>query len=215
VPQRKSRQAAAEEAFAGVWSSWGPWSSCSSSCGSGISQQSRRCLPREAGARGWAPSRPEEAGERWEAYPGRAVSALRRAYPLHVDLEAQPSTANRHALPLYGDARATAASQPGPGLYAPANSEPPSLPLYRRPANRGSVPLYRQERPPNHGRAGRGPAGGARGSTGWESGSAASPERAPNQSAAPQPRQRSVPSWRVTAGNRRSLNRQEVHLTNR
>ncbi|KAG7237683.1 hypothetical protein INR49_032129 [Caranx melampygus] len=45
VAGRRSRQVFEAEPVEGVWSVWGEWSECSQTCGIGISQRSRRCLP--------------------------------------------------------------------------------------------------------------------------------------------------------------------------
>ncbi|XP_062322314.1 ADAMTS-like protein 4 [Osmerus eperlanus] len=42
---RRSRQVFGAEPPEGVWSPWGEWSRCSQSCGVGVAQRSRKCLP--------------------------------------------------------------------------------------------------------------------------------------------------------------------------
>uniref|UniRef100_UPI00398E58D2 thrombospondin type-1 domain-containing protein 4-like n=1 Tax=Pristiophorus japonicus TaxID=55135 RepID=UPI00398E58D2 len=232
VPQRKPRQAA--DGIAGVWSPWGPWSPCSSTCGIGVAQQSRRCLPREPESPGWA-VQPRGAYQRartqpgespWAPYSGRAVSALRPAYPLHLDSagaappfphgRTQQDPSGPHSLPLYDD-----------GQGNPANGASPPLPptmhqgYGQAPTNRGSVHLYRQPQPSNHDRPRLPPNGvasspyGTQSLTAREFGPLYTPETSSRQSSGSQPRQRSTAPWRVSTGNRRSLMRQEVHSSNR
>uniref|UniRef100_A0A672G1W4 Uncharacterized protein n=1 Tax=Salarias fasciatus TaxID=181472 RepID=A0A672G1W4_SALFA len=40
-----SRQVFEAEPVEGVWSVWGDWSECTQTCGVGVSQRSRKCLP--------------------------------------------------------------------------------------------------------------------------------------------------------------------------
>ncbi|KAG5856399.1 hypothetical protein ANANG_G00007560 [Anguilla anguilla] len=42
---RKSRQALEREAQEGVWGPWTTWTDCSQSCGVGVSERRRQCLP--------------------------------------------------------------------------------------------------------------------------------------------------------------------------
>uniref|UniRef100_A0A672GN02 PLAC domain-containing protein n=1 Tax=Salarias fasciatus TaxID=181472 RepID=A0A672GN02_SALFA len=42
---RRSRQVFEAEPVEGVWSVWGDWSECTQTCGVGVSQRSRKCLP--------------------------------------------------------------------------------------------------------------------------------------------------------------------------
>ncbi|XP_078393589.1 uncharacterized protein LOC144677326, partial [Cetorhinus maximus] len=183
VPQRKSRQVVEAQETAdgipGVWSSWGPWSACSSSCGIGIAQQSRRCVPQEPEGQRWAlqprgPYTQPQPSHGEGQYSGRSVSALRPTYSLHVDsepptfsrgqsptLQAQQEPAghqqgeasNQHSLPLYADQFAP--NQPEDGVFRhrrPTNGESTPHQRYRQLSNRGSVPLYRQHQPSNHDR---------------------------------------------------------------
>ncbi|XP_058850871.1 thrombospondin type-1 domain-containing protein 4-like isoform X1 [Acipenser ruthenus] len=80
VPQRIEAQQHAPDGEGGVsgsWGRWGPWTACSRSCGGGVMEQTRPCLPRyysEGG--GYHHSTPPLP-------PGRVVSALRPSVPLH------------------------------------------------------------------------------------------------------------------------------------
>ncbi|XP_051901942.1 thrombospondin type-1 domain-containing protein 4-like isoform X2 [Pristis pectinata] len=156
VPQRRARQVPGPQepgdVVPGVWSSWGPWSPCSSSCGVGVVQQSRRCLPPEQVVHPWAlpqepavpgwtlqprgsspqpqGSSPQPLGRRqWPPYPGRSVSALKPTYSLHVDSE--PSTFAR------GESMPLSAQQDPSGGRAGVASNHLSLPLYGDDLARG------------------------------------------------------------------------------
>uniref|UniRef100_A0A672ZJR7 PLAC domain-containing protein n=1 Tax=Sphaeramia orbicularis TaxID=375764 RepID=A0A672ZJR7_9TELE len=64
----------------GSWGAWGSWSTCSRTCGTGVQEQSRPCLPV------YTPPQyhPRRAGVNPEQ-PGRVISALRPTVPLHHD----------------------------------------------------------------------------------------------------------------------------------
>ncbi|KAL2084717.1 hypothetical protein ACEWY4_020235 [Coilia grayii] len=180
---RRSRQAEVEE-LEGVWSPWGEWEECSQSCGVGVSERRRRCLPP-----------PQTLPQTW---PGPAylppvvpnqspvISALR---PYH------PSIYPPNELPRYGGA-GLGSRQPVYPPVQPANPNP-GLPLYRSepggggpsqpshvapyypPANQDPASVYRgssypssgsssygqsgrgSRRPPNHGPS-RSAGGGSR-----------------------------------------------------
>uniref|UniRef100_H3AIB5 ADAMTS like 4 n=1 Tax=Latimeria chalumnae TaxID=7897 RepID=H3AIB5_LATCH len=87
-PLRKSRQVVEQDGarIPGIWSAWSAWSSCSQSCGVGIMERRRTCLP---------PS------DRMNPYSG-----LRGTYPLHTDAIApsahQPNYLSSQSMfPLY------------------------------------------------------------------------------------------------------------------
>uniref|UniRef100_A0A3Q2ZHC6 Thrombospondin type 1 domain containing 4 n=1 Tax=Kryptolebias marmoratus TaxID=37003 RepID=A0A3Q2ZHC6_KRYMA len=81
VPQRAEPQQefrAERGGTRGSWGAWGAWSSCSRTCGRGVQEQSRPCLP----AYTQYPSR--GAGVQPQQ-PGRVISALRPAAPPQPD----------------------------------------------------------------------------------------------------------------------------------
>nr|XP_057941440.1 thrombospondin type-1 domain-containing protein 4 isoform X2 [Doryrhamphus excisus] len=45
VAARRARQAFEADPVEGVWSVWGEWSACTQTCGVGVSQRTRKCLP--------------------------------------------------------------------------------------------------------------------------------------------------------------------------
>uniref|UniRef100_A0A672ZIU0 PLAC domain-containing protein n=1 Tax=Sphaeramia orbicularis TaxID=375764 RepID=A0A672ZIU0_9TELE len=83
VPQRTEPQQefrAEHGEVQGSWGAWGSWSTCSRTCGTGVQEQSRPCLPV------YTPPQyhPRRAGVNPEQ-PGRVISALRPTVPLHHD----------------------------------------------------------------------------------------------------------------------------------
>ncbi|XP_049457802.1 thrombospondin type-1 domain-containing protein 4-like isoform X2 [Epinephelus fuscoguttatus] len=62
----------------GSWGAWGAWSTCSRTCGKGVEEQSRPCLPV------YTPSQyPSRRGGVQPQQPGHVISALRPTVPLH------------------------------------------------------------------------------------------------------------------------------------
>ncbi|XP_069796577.1 thrombospondin type-1 domain-containing protein 4-like isoform X2 [Narcine bancroftii] len=215
VPQRKSRQVEGSQepgdVPAGVWSTWGPWSACSTTCGVGVTRQSRRCMRRDPEVPWWPrpspevlppPPQPHQDGG-WGPYTGRSVSAVMPTYPLHVDSE-QSTYGHRQTMPLHTQQEPTVSRREEESnhlsapLYGPGYSTNwPESRAYRGPtnedsryghlANRGSVPLYRQRQPSNQNRrqhaASRNPASPywGQGLTNRESTSLYVPEGSSNQ----------------------------------
>ncbi|XP_075048272.1 ADAMTS-like protein 4 isoform X2 [Mixophyes fleayi] len=151
LPHRTPRQTLEDEAvenkISGTWSSWGPWSSCSQTCGLGVMERSRTCLspyqqvpwvPRQEPRSEPNPHiiqpnpQPPFHDERANIY---SMGPARPAYPLHTDGEI---------------------AAPFVDPYVPRN--PPSVRY--NPFNRntrqetlpgGSQPSYqRRDQPPNH-----------------------------------------------------------------
>uniref|UniRef100_A0A3B5BFW0 ADAMTS like 4 n=1 Tax=Stegastes partitus TaxID=144197 RepID=A0A3B5BFW0_9TELE len=146
VSGRRSRQVLEAEPTEGVWSVWGEWSECSQTCGVGVSQRSRRCLPPPP------PQTPplSHAPPSWAGYlPGGArapvVSPVNPYYPhrypgQHRPYHASPLPSNRNpGLPLY---RNTPAGEAGPPVPGQANRPPPFYQPEFSPANQEVVPVY-------------------------------------------------------------------------
>ncbi|XP_029945301.1 thrombospondin type-1 domain-containing protein 4 [Salarias fasciatus] len=62
----------------GSWGTWGSWSTCSRSCGNGVQEQTRPCLPV------YSPRYPSRAGG-VQPEQGHVFSSLRPTVPLHRD----------------------------------------------------------------------------------------------------------------------------------
>nr|XP_020473225.1 ADAMTS-like protein 4 isoform X2 [Monopterus albus] len=136
---RRSRQVFEAEPLQGVWSAWGEWSECSQTCGVGVSQRSRKCLP---------PSPPQTPS--WAGYlPGGirdpVISPVHPYHPSrypgqHLPYQPLPTSTNQNpGLPLYRN------TPVGEGSPMPAQANP-SSPFYQSelsPANQDLVSGYR------------------------------------------------------------------------
>ncbi|XP_067871311.1 thrombospondin type-1 domain-containing protein 4-like [Heterodontus francisci] len=72
VPHRREQNTEASEMNAGIpgmWGNWGPWSACSQTCGNGVKEQTRPCLP--------------VTSSNQRKISGHVLSALRPSVPLH------------------------------------------------------------------------------------------------------------------------------------
>ncbi|XP_030641414.1 ADAMTS-like protein 4 [Chanos chanos] len=142
VAGRRSRQAQEEEGLEGVWSPWGEWTECSQSCGLGVSERRRKCLPPP-------PTPPHTWAGPSYLLPGipshtPVISAVRPYHPSHYP-GSEP--------PQYGGG----GGGERPPFYPPpprVANEIPGLPLYRNepggsgpePSNQ-APPFYRPEFP--------------------------------------------------------------------
>ncbi|KAM3625672.1 uncharacterized protein V6R79_015909 [Siganus canaliculatus] len=79
--QQQQQEVRAEHGeIQGSWGAWGAWSTCSRTCGKGVQEQIRPCLPVYTPAQ--YPSRKPGAHPQ---QPGHVISALRPTVPLHRD----------------------------------------------------------------------------------------------------------------------------------
>ncbi|CAL8247271.1 unnamed protein product [Lota lota] len=151
---RRSRQVFdSTEAVEGVWSVWGEWSECSQTCGVGVSERSRNCLPSPP------PQTPplSHSPPSWGGYipgggGGPVISAMRPFYPSRYPGQHPPyyppsiSANQSPGLPLYRDMAAEVGPGPGPvqgsppvspgSFYQPdyfQTNQDPAVPVYRSP----------------------------------------------------------------------------------
>ncbi|XP_026227157.1 thrombospondin type-1 domain-containing protein 4 [Anabas testudineus] len=181
VSGRRSRQVFEAEHVEGVWSVWGEWSQCSQTCGVGVSQRRRTCLPPPP------PQTPplSHSPPNWAGYlpggiGGPVISPVRPYYPprypgQHPSYQSPPASTNQiSGLPLYrntpnegGGAPVPAQTNPSPPIYQPEfppnNQEHVSVyrPPYRAPSHGYNQPARVIRRPANPGAA-RGVGGGSR-----------------------------------------------------
>ncbi|XP_012721199.2 thrombospondin type-1 domain-containing protein 4 [Fundulus heteroclitus] len=150
VVGRRSRQVLEAEPVDGVWSVWGEWSECSQSCGVGVSQRSRKCLPPPPSS----PTLPLSfAPPNWAGYyPGSVRGPLTSPgspyypprYPGQRPSYHPPSVSRSHnpGLPLY---RNTPTGGEGPPVPVQSNRSPPFYNSEASPV--GQEPAYH---PPYH-----------------------------------------------------------------
>ncbi|KAK5934915.1 hypothetical protein CgunFtcFv8_020321 [Champsocephalus gunnari] len=90
----------------GSWGAWGSWSACSRTCGRGVQEQGRPCLPV------YTPSRHPSRREGVPAQqPGHIISALRPTVPLHRGAGRSANGSRR------GDPREGKEARPGGRRY--------------------------------------------------------------------------------------------------
>ncbi|KAI4885218.1 hypothetical protein NFI96_002087 [Prochilodus magdalenae] len=81
APRSETQPAVNDVASPGSWGSWSPWGECSRSCGGGVQEQTRPCLPTlSPPVTGYAP---RQAPRKGHQETGHVVSALRPSMPLH------------------------------------------------------------------------------------------------------------------------------------
>ncbi|KAK9513870.1 hypothetical protein VZT92_027371 [Zoarces viviparus] len=152
VAGRRSRQVFEAEPVEGVWSVWVEWSDCSQTCGVGVSQRSRKCLP--------PPPPLSHSPPNWAGYlPGGigspVISPVRPFYPPRYPGQHQPhhspSTSDNHnqGVSLYRNTNPGGGGAPVPGQ---ANPNPPYYQPEFSPSNQDHAPVYRSPyHAPSHG----------------------------------------------------------------
>ncbi|XP_060936459.1 thrombospondin type-1 domain-containing protein 4 [Limanda limanda] len=161
VTGRRSRQVFEAEPVDGVWSVWGEWSECSQTCGVGVSQRSRTCLPPPQSPP-LSHSPPNWAGYRPGGIGGPVISPGFPYYPprfpgQHPPYHSPPISSNHNpGLSLYRNAPTGGGGGGGEGGGAPVPGQAnPSLPFYQQefsPTNQDHVSVYRSPyHAPSHG----------------------------------------------------------------
>lgn len=166
VSGRKARQIQETEGLEASWGPWSPWGDCSQTCGMGVSDRRRRCLPKPRASHSWELPAFLPLG-----LPNHApiVSAIRPHHPSQYPLtdtyaysggERRPfhspsSSANQNArLPVFRRSQ-------GSGLPDQARPEAPLSWRDFPPYNQESVSVYRPpsfpSSPINYGQVGRSP----------------------------------------------------------
>ncbi|XP_039973282.1 thrombospondin type-1 domain-containing protein 4 isoform X3 [Xiphias gladius] len=163
VAGRRSRQVFEAEPVEGVWSVWGEWSECSQTCGVGVSQRSRKCLPPPP------PQSPplSHSPPDWAEYlpggiRGPVIPPVHPYYSPHYPGEHPPyhappiSTNHNPGLSLYRNTPAGGGGGGGGGGGAPVPGQSnPSPPFYQpefSATNPDLVSVYRAPyRAPSHG----------------------------------------------------------------
>ncbi|KAJ8383769.1 hypothetical protein AAFF_G00214560 [Aldrovandia affinis] len=145
---RKSRQTPEIEEQEGVWSLWGTWTDCSQSCGIGVSERRRQCLPKPHIPQNWGASSFLPAG-----LPNHTpvISALRPYYPSQYPVSDPSQFGGGERPPFFAPPLDTNQNpvisifRNNPGVAA-ADRSNPGAPLYRPefpPPNQDPVPVYR------------------------------------------------------------------------
>ncbi|XP_037310225.2 ADAMTS-like protein 4 [Pungitius pungitius] len=150
VTGRRSRQVFEAEPVEGVWSVWGEWSGCSQTCGVGVSQRSRTCLP--------PPPPISHSPPNWAGYvPGGMGGPVRPYYPPRYPGQHQPyhpsSISDDHdqGVSLY---RNTNPGGGGGGAPVPGQANP-NIPFFQPefpPSDQDHASVYRSPyHAPSHG----------------------------------------------------------------
>lgn len=179
VTGRRSRQAE-EEGLEGVWGPWSDWAECSQSCGVGVSERRRQCMPpphtppvvwsRPAylpqGVPNHTPVISAVRPHYNSLYPGNESPPYGAGVAERPPFYSPPLPANQNpGLPLYRNEAGGA----GPAQFGPPNQEPVSVyrsPLFPGSSSPSSSFTYNQNarvpgRPSGHG-PGRAVASGSR-----------------------------------------------------
>ncbi|KAM6995185.1 thrombospondin type-1 domain-containing protein 4 isoform 1-T1 [Tautogolabrus adspersus] len=155
---RRSRQVFEAEPAEGVWSIWGEWSECSQTCGVGVSQRTRKCLPPPPPqAPPLSRSTPNWAGYVPGGIGGPVISPVRPYYPPRYpgqrpSYHSQPNPSNLNpGLSLFRDS-----NDGGGGGGAPVlgqdNLSPPFYQSEFSPTNQDHMSVYRSPyQAPSHG----------------------------------------------------------------
>ncbi|XP_054637197.1 thrombospondin type-1 domain-containing protein 4 isoform X2 [Dunckerocampus dactyliophorus] len=179
VVGRRSRQVIEADPVEGVWSVWGEWSECTQTCGVGVSQRTRKCLPPPQNS---PISFPQPS---WAGYlpGGMGGSSMHPYHPSHQHMpHHSPPSHHNQGVSLYRNTPTTggggaplAAGQSNPSSpFHPADypaSNQNRVSVYRSPyhaPSRGNSPQTRTIRRPTNPAAMRGGGGGSRRSTSRE-----------------------------------------------
>ncbi|TNN80968.1 Thrombospondin type-1 domain-containing protein 4 [Liparis tanakae] len=145
VTGRRSRQVFEAEPVEGVWAAWAEWSDCSQTCGVGLSQRSRTCLPPPP------PPPISHPPPNWAGYlpggiGGPVLSPGRPYYPPHYPGQNQPyhsppiSTNHNQGVSLYRNTNPGGGGDPVPGQ---ANPNPMFYQAEMSPTNQDHGSSYR------------------------------------------------------------------------
>ncbi|XP_076012058.1 thrombospondin type-1 domain-containing protein 4 [Genypterus blacodes] len=128
----------------GSWGAWGSWSTCSQTCGKGVQEQTRPCLPLYT-----TPQYPSQRAGVHPQHPGHVISALRPTVPLHRDTGRSFNSSSR------GETRREKETRPGgrrrvshitPGKYGYGRT--PFVAPLQTHTGQGSGTAHRQRRSP-------------------------------------------------------------------